>query len=194
MFLVRVGEQMNSPRVSTFHYLQFLQIRRGWIYSDIGYIDYGENSYRELFIGGGRILCNTKTITWIEELYFVQTTGPAAHSAGYLWPWAMLQVRFSPKLATETVYILYTPLNDSARIQQVLDRSKAEYSLSPRWKIGAGYAGYKFAEMDWQHKPFFTATLSTRVGAFEVWLQKIPSGAQLQLRYQLNWSKSDRIV
>jgi len=184
MFLARGAEQLNSPNIATFHYLQFLQIRGNWIYPDIGYVDYGKNNYREFFFGGGRVLHNRKSITWIEELYFVQTAGPAAHSARYLWPWTMLQVRFTPKLASETVYFFYAPLNDSARIQHVIDRSKVEYRLSRSWKIGAGYSGYKFADMDWQNKPFLTATLSTRVGAFEVWLQKVTAGAQLQLRYQ----------
>ena len=184
MFLARTAEQLNSPSIATFHYLQFLQIRANWIYPDIGYADYGKNNYREFFFGGGRILYNGKFVTWIEELYFVQSAGPAAHSARYLWPWTMLQVRFTPKLASETVYFFYAPLNDSARIQHVIDRSKAEYRLSRSWKIGAGYSGYKFADMDWQNKPFLTATLLTRAGAFEVWLQKVPAGAELQLRYQ----------
>jgi len=184
LFIFRTGERLDSPHIGTYHFLEFLQARRKWIYPDIGYVDYATGSYRELFLGGGRTLYNGKPLTLIEELYFVQATGPAAGSARYIWPWTMLQVRFTPKLANETVYFLYVPLNDSARVQHVLERSKLEYSLNRRWKMGGGYGGYKFAETKWQNKPFVTATFSSRIGDFEAWLQKLPVGAQVQVRYQ----------
>ena len=37
------------------------------------------------------------------------------------------------------------------------------------------------------NKPFVTTTVSTGVGAFEFWLQKMPIGGQVQLWYQLMW-------
>ena len=46
---------------------------------------------------------------------------------------------------------------------------------------------YQYLHQAWQNKPFVTTTLSTKVGAFEFWLQKLPGGSQLQLRYQLVW-------
>ena len=131
-------------------------------------------------VGAGRTLYNSKRLTWTEELYFVQATGPASKSARYLWPWTLVQFRFTPKL-----YFPYLPLNSSARIQHVLERSKFEYAVTKSWHVGVGYGGYKFADSEWQHKPFLTTTLSTHAGGFELWLQKLPGGAQVQLRYAL---------
>lgn len=189
LFIARTGETLDSPYIGTYHFLEFLQARGSWIYPDIGYVDYAHGNYRELFLGGGRTLVNGKKLSLVGELYFVQATGPAAMSARYLWPWTMLQVRFTPKLSSETVYFFYVPLNNSARIQQVLERSKVEYSFNRLWKAGVGYGGYKFAETEWQNKPFITSTFSTRAGDFEVWLQRLPGGAQVQLRYQLVHSR-----
>jgi hypothetical protein len=185
IFLARTGVSLDAPHVGTYHFLEFLQTRGNWIFPDVGYVDYAHDNYRELYLGGGRTLLNSKSISMVEELYFVQATGPAAKSARYLWPWTMLQVRFTPKLSSETVYFLYVPLSRSARVQQVLERSKIEYSFNRFLKSGLGYGGYKFGETEWQNKPFITSTFSTRAGEFEVWLQKLPAGAQLQLRYQL---------
>jgi hypothetical protein len=185
LFLARTSERLDSPHLGTYHFLELLQLRGNWIYPDVGYIDFASGNYRELFLGAGRTLHNGKRLTLTEELYFVQAFGPAAKSARYLWPWTMLQFRFTPKFTNETVYFPYLPLNNSARIQHVLERSKLEYALTKSWQVGAGYAGYKYGESEWQHKPFLTATLSTHVGAFELWLQKMPGGAQVQLRYAL---------
>jgi hypothetical protein len=118
-------------------------------------------------------------------LLYVQATGPAAKSARYLQPWSMVRVQFTPKFSNETVYFLYIPVNHAARVQNVLERSKFEYAVRKHWKIGAGYAAYKFANTRHQNKPLLTTTISTKAGAFEFWLQKIPSGAQVELRYAL---------
>jgi hypothetical protein len=67
----------------------------------------------------------------------------------------------------------------------VLERAKLEYALKKRWKIGAGYAGTKPVGGHWANKPFLTTTLSSKEGAFEVWLQKIPAGTQVEIRYVL---------
>ena len=185
IFIARTSQQLDSPYVRTYDYVELLQRRGRWICPDLGYIDFGRGDYREIFVGGGRSLHDSKRATLIEELYFVQASGPAAKGAKYLWPWTMLQLQFTPKLTSESVYFPYVPLNSSARIQHVLERSKLEYVLSEHWKVGAGYGGYKYGGSDWQHKPFLTATVSTRAGAFEFWLQRMPSGAQVQLRYAL---------
>jgi hypothetical protein len=97
----------------------------------------------------------------------------------------MLRVRFTPKFTSETVYFAYFPLNDSAHIHHVIERAKFEYALKKRWKIGAGYAGVKFPGVPLVNKPLLTTTISTKAGAFEFWLQKIPGGEQLEIRYAL---------
>jgi len=76
-------------------------------------------------------------------------------------------------------------LNDSARFHQVIERAKLEYTLKKHWKLGAGYAGTKHAGGRWLNKPFLTTTISTKAGAFEFWLQKIPAGEQVEIRYAL---------
>ena len=185
IFLARTGESLVGPYIGTIHYLEFFQIRKKWIYPDIGYVDFAHGNYREFFIGGGRTLYDSKIATWDQELLYVQATGPAAGSARYMQPWSMLQVRFTPKLTSETVYFGYFPLNDSAHIHHVIERAKFEYALKKRWKIGAGYAGVKFAGVPWVNKPLITTTISTRAGAFEFWLQRIPGGEQVEIRYAL---------
>jgi len=139
-FIARTGESLNAPYIGTIHYLEFFQIRKKWIYPDIGYVDFAHGNYREFFIGGGRTLYDSKIASWDQELEYVQATGPVAGSARYLQPWSMLRVHFTPKFTNETVYFLYLPLNDSARIHQVIERAKFEYALTKIWKIGAGYA------------------------------------------------------
>lgn len=183
--LARTGLRLDSPHVETYHYLEVLQLRGKWVYPDIGYIDFGRNNYREVFAGAGGTLHDSKRMTLFGVLFFDQTSGPAGRSARYLMPWTMLQFRFTPKFTNETVYFVYLPLNDSARIQQVPERTKFEYALKKPWKVGAGYGGYKYGDAGWQHKPFVTTTISTRAGAFELWLQKMPGGAQVQFRYML---------
>ena len=183
--LARTGVRLDEPHVGTYHYLEIIQSRGSWIYPDIGYIDFATNTYREVFVGGGRALLDNKRVTLIEEPFFDRAFGPAARGASYLMPWTMLQVRFTPKFNNETVYFLYLPLNDSARIQHVLERSKFEYALKKSLKAGIGYGAYKFGDTDWDHRPFATTTISTGAGAFEFWLQKMPGGAQVQFRYML---------
>ena len=184
-FMARAGENLSGPYVGTIHYLEFFQIRKRWIYPDIGYVDFSHGNYRELFIGGGRTLYDGKFATWDQELLYVQAMGPAAASARYLQPWSMLRVRFTPKWTNETVYFAYFPLNDSAHIHHVFERVKFEYALKKRWKIGVGYAGVKLQGVPWVNKPLITTTISTRAGAFEFWLQRIPGGEQVEVRYEL---------
>jgi hypothetical protein len=173
------------PHIGTIHYLEFFQIRKKWIYPDIGYVDFAHGNYGEFFIGGGRTLYDSKIATWDQELLYVQATGAVARSAGYLQPWSMLRVRFTPKITNEIVYFLYLPVNDPARFHQVIERAKFEYALKRRWKMGAGCAGTKPVGGRWTNKPFLTTTVSTRAGEFEFWLQKMPAGAQVEVRYAL---------
>lgn len=184
-FMARTGESLKTPHIATIHYLEFFQIRKKWIYPDIGYVDFGHGNYREFFIGGGRTLIENKIASWDQELLYVQATGSDAGSARYLQPWSMLRIRFTPKFTNETVYFLYFPLNDSARFHQVIERLKFEYALNNYWKVGAGYAGTRPVGGHWLNKPFVTTTLSTKAGAFEFWLQKIPAGGQIEVRYAL---------
>ena len=185
--MARTGVRTDAPHVGTYRYLEFFQARGDWVLPDFGALDFYHVTYREFFLGAGRTVYNSKTITWVEELYFAQATGSLAQSARYLWPWTMVDVRFMSQLTGEVVYFPYVPLNRSARFQHVLERAKVEYAPSKGWKLGAGYGAYQYRGQPWQSKPFVTTTFSTNVGSFEFWLQKMPGGAQVQLRYQLVW-------
>jgi len=185
LFFARTGESLTAPYVATIHYLEFLEIRGKWIYPDIGYIDFGHGNYREYYIGGGRTLFDNKHASFDQELLYLGTAGPAAAGAKYLQPWSMLRVHFTRKFTNETVYFPYLPLNNAARFHQVIERAKFEYAVNRRWKLGAGYAGVKLAGLAWINKPMLTTTISTKAGAFELWLQKIPGGGQVELRYAL---------
>lgn len=185
LLIARTGLRTDAPHASTYHFVEFLQARGRWIYPDIGYIDFGHGNYREFFAGAGHTFWSGKWATLVEELYFDQATGPASKSARYVQPWTLIDCRFSSKLTSEVVYFPYLPLNRSARIQHVLERAKVEYALTQGWKIGAGYAGYKYGDYQWQNRPLLTTTVSIRAGSFEFWLQKLPGGGQVQMRYQL---------
>jgi hypothetical protein len=134
IFIARSGEQIELPRTGTYHFMEPLQMRGKWIYPDV--IDYAHGNYREVFGGAGAALHHSKRFTLIEELYFDQALGPAAKSARYLLPWTILQFQFTSKFTNETVYFTYLPLNNSARIQPVIERSKFEYALGKGWKAG----------------------------------------------------------
>jgi hypothetical protein len=185
--IARTGVRTDEPHVGTYRFLELFQSRGDWILPDFGALDFYHSSYRELFVGAGRVLYNSKQVTWVEELYIAQATGSAARSARYLWPWTLVDIRFTPTLTSEVVYFPYVPLNSSAHVQHVLERAKVEYAPSKTWKLGAGYGGYQFAGLAWQSKPFVTTAFNTRLGSFELWLQHMPGGSQVQLRYQLAW-------
>lgn len=157
----------------------------GWIFPDVGYVDFGGGVYREFFAGVGRTLRRTPALTLVGTLYYQQAAGPASGGARYLVPWLLVNCRPHARVQCEAVYFPYLPLTDRAQVQHVLERAKLEYSLLPRLKAGGGYAAFHTRGIDWQHRPFFTATVSPpRVGDIEVWVQHLPGrGAQLQLRY-----------
>ena len=182
---VRTGVRTDAPHSGTYHYVEFFQLRGNWIYPDFGYIDFNGTGYREVSVGAGRTLYHSDRATIAEELYFDQAVGPDAKSARYLQPWTLVDLNITKKLTTETVYFPYLPLNQSARIQHVLERAKVEYQVAKHVKVGGGYAGYKYGDGEWQSKPMIATTVSTKAGSFEFWLQKMPGGGQVQIRYTL---------
>ncbi len=116
---------------------------------------------------------------------FVQALGPGGKRAAYLQPWTSIGYTVSrTRLIGQTVYFFYVPLNQAGRIQHVLDRAKLEYDFR-RFRLGAGYAGYKYAEEGWQNRPFLTWSIKAgRAGSFEFWAQRLQARTyQVQLRY-----------
>ena len=172
--------------VTTQRFAEVLhESKEGWIFPDIGYVDFGGEVYREFFAGVGRTLHRSPKMTFVSTLYFQQAAGPASAAARYLVPWFLLNCRPHARLQCEAVYFPYLPLTDRAQVQHVLERAKLEYSLAPQLRLGAGYGAFQTRGIDWQHRPFLTATISPpRVGDIEVWVQHLPNrGPQLQLRY-----------
>jgi hypothetical protein len=184
--IARWGERAESPPTNNYHYAEFFQVRGRWIYPDIGYVDFGHNNYREFYVGGGYTFVNGKYVTAVGELLYEHALGPGTHNDRWLVPWTLLQVRITPKLSGEASYFAYAPLSSTAIVQHVLERSKLEYKMKSRWKIGAGYAGKKAENNPWQNKPFLTTTFITKEGDLEFWLQRLPQNVlQVEFRYKL---------
>jgi hypothetical protein len=184
--MARWGERAESPAINTYHYVEVFQVRGKWVYPDIGYVDFGHNNYREFFAGGGYTFLGGKHITAVGELLYEQALGPSTHNDRWLVPWTILQYRITPKLGGEASYFAYAPLSSTAIVQHVLERAKLDYKIKSHWKIGAGYAGKKAENNPWQNKPFLTATLITKGGDVEFWLQRLPQNIlQVQVRYKL---------
>jgi hypothetical protein len=125
-YLARTGESLNGPYIDAILYLEFFQIRKKWIYPDLGYVDFAHDNDREIFIGGGRTLVDGKIAAWEQELLYVQALGPADGGARYLQPFSLLRVRFTRTVTNETEYFAYLPWNDSAHTHQVIERAKFE--------------------------------------------------------------------
>jgi len=135
-------------------------------------------------VGVGAEIYHGEHSTWTQELYFTQGTGSAAHHLRGLWVWPVLDLRFTPRLTSQTVVVPTVPLNRAEPWGFDVDRSKVEYALRPHLTAGAGYSSSKSGENPWQNKPFVTATVSRWTGDWEFWVQRVPGGAQIQLRYQ----------
>jgi hypothetical protein len=142
-----------------------------------------------VFGGAGVVAYRRKHFTWVQEAYFLQGTGPAAKGARHILPWTLLGYSIPrTKLVGDAEYFTYLPLNQPARIQYVLDRAKLEYEFR-RYRIGGGYAAYKYADGAWENKPFLTFTVKAQpVGSFEFWAQRLQTNAyQLQVRYVIGF-------
>jgi hypothetical protein len=180
-----VFARMAGWNASSFHFVDVVQTRGRLVLPDIGYVDFGRSNYREVFAGGGLVVYPGKHFTWIQECYFVRALGSAANRAAYLQPWtfAAYSIPRSPFIG-EALYFTYLPLNPAGRIQYVLDRAKLERDCH-KFKVGAGYAGYQFAQTSWQNRPFVTVTIKAGgLGSMEFWLQRLPGNSvQFQLRY-----------
>jgi hypothetical protein len=184
-YIARTGEQFQAPHVLTYRLLEFEQMRGRWILPDIGVYDLGHGDFREMFCGAGAMYYHGKVTTLTQEVYFVQDTGAAAHSARYLWVWPIFDFQFKPRLTAQAVVYPHIPLNSAAKVQYDVDRAKLEYSLNRRLTLGGGYSSSKSSGSAWQSEPFLSTTVKSREGGFEFWLQKISGGGQLQVRYML---------
>ena len=169
----------------TYHYAEIYQQRGAWIVPDVGYIDFNRaTDYREIFIGGGRLLVHTGRLTVVGEGFLDAADGRSSGGAVYLLPWTLGAYRFAENIRSEVVYFPYLPLNDAGRVQHVLERAKVEWDFT-RVTLGGGYAAYRFADDPWQQKPFVAATLKAGdLGSVEFWLQRLShNNVTVQVRY-----------
>jgi hypothetical protein len=184
IYIVRTGEQLQAPHVPTYHMVEFAQMRGRWILPDVGYYDGGHSNDRQWFVGAGAELYHGERATFSQELYVTQEEGSAAHNQRAIWLWPVLDLRFTPRLTSETVAYPTLPLDRSAQWAFDVDRAKLEYAFRPSFRAGPGYNSCKSAGNPWVNRPFLTTTLTNRTGAWEFWLERMPGGAQIQLRYQ----------
>jgi len=190
--LARMGQNLQAPYTGTYHVAEFFQVRGKWIYPDVGYVDCATNNYREYFAGGGWTFINGKRVALVGEGYFVQDAGSAAHSARYLWANPLLDVRVARKLAWQSSYFVYVPIDHAAYFQQLIDRSKLEYAITRRVTAGGGYGAYQKSGDLWQNQPFGTVTFLTRAGSMEFWIQHMPQGSQVEARYTFTHTAAER--
>ena len=140
---------------------------------------------REAWAGIGRAF-NVAGVNILAIGFVDQTGGDATDAQTSIQPWLLATRNFGKVVGTAN-YLIYTPVGDGEVIQ-VLEHAKSEYRISGSWLAGAGYAAVKVGDAEWQHKPFLTTTLLTKLGSFEVWAQRPREGASsFQLRYQRNF-------
>jgi hypothetical protein len=168
-----------------YHYAQIIHERGRWVALDAGYIDFNSpGDYFEAWIGSGVLALAGERGILITQANLVRAFGELAGGALYAQGFFLAKLRLSDRLVSEAAYLPYIPLNDAGDVQHLLERAKLEMEFSG-WKAGVGYGAYRFADFDWQHKPFLTTTAPpSRLGTFEVWLQRLPGDGQtVQLRW-----------
>jgi hypothetical protein len=183
IYIARTGQQLQAPHVPTYHMVEFAQMRGRWIFPDVGYYDGGHSNDRQWFAGAGAELYHGEHVTFSQELYVTQEEGSAARNQRAMWVWPVLDLRFTPRLTSQAVVYPTVPLDRSAQWAFDVDRAKLEYAFRPHFQAGAGYNSCKSAGNPWVSRPFLTTTLTNRTGAWEFWLERMPGGAQIQLRY-----------
>jgi len=185
IYVLRAGEQLQSPHIVTYRVAEWEQMRGRWIAPDIGYYDTGYGKDQIWFAGGGRDVLHSRHVDWQQEFYVLQEAGPESTNKRFLWLWPILDFRFRPRLTAQLVAYPTIPLDRAVHAGLDVDRAKIEWAASSHWRGGLGYAGSLGASSACQRSPFLTVTRFTREGNFEVWLQRISGGAQVQLRYTL---------
>ena len=189
-YTVRTGEQFLGPHVATYRLFEYSQQRGRWVLPDFGDYDFGQGGERYLFAGVGAEFRPAKRATLTQIVYFSQAVGPGSHGARSIWVWPVLDVDLTPRLTAEAVVYPTIPLNGASQAGFDVDRAKMEYAVRRKLSAGAGYSGSICAGSAWKNKPFLTSTVTTRAGSFEFWMQRMPGGGQVQVRYQL--VRSDR--
>ena len=185
IYVLRTGEQLQGPHITTYRLFEYAQQRGRWIVPDFGYYDIGRPSQQYWFVGGGAELHHSNRFVWTQMLYAAQMAGSATHNERAFWIWPVLDARYTPRLTSEVVLYPTIPLDRAERWGVDLDRAKLEYAVRPKLLFGAGYNGSICAGTPWTNRPFLTATHIGHSSSWEFWIERMPHGAQIQARYQL---------
>jgi hypothetical protein len=185
IYIVRTAEQLQSPHVLTYRVAEWTQMRGKWLLPDIGYYDTGYGRDQIWFAGGGAEIVHGSHVNWVQEIYFTQEAGPASHNKRSIWLWPVVDLQFDRRFSAEIAAYPSLPLDRAQSWSYNVDRAKFEWAARSHWLAGVGYSGGLCTDRSWQNSPFLTVTRTTRLGNFETWLQRIPGGSQVQLRYLL---------
>lgn len=185
IYILRTGEQLQAPHVVTYRVGEWTQMRGRWLFPDVGYYDTGYGKEQIWFTGAGVDILSRKHFTWEQEIYFSQEAGPESHNRRSMWLWPVLDFQFGSRYSAQIAAYPSIPLNRAQRWGYDIDRAKFERAVGSHWRAGVGYSGGICNDRTWQSNPFLTVTRVTRAGNFEMWLQRISGGSQVQLRYVL---------
>jgi hypothetical protein len=185
IYVVRFGEQLNEPHIVTYRMVEWAQKRGRWIFPDIGYKDTGYARDQLWFVAGGAQVVHKDQFGWTQELYFTQEAGAESHNKRSMWIWPVVDARFPHRLTSQIVPFSTIPLDRAQRWGFDVDRARLEWAASSRWITGAGYSGGICKQRTWQSRPFISLKRRTSMGDVDLWAQRIPDGAQLQVRWML---------
>lgn len=184
-YVVRTAVPLQAPHRLTYRLAEFSQQRGRWIVPDIGIYDSSTGKDKLLFAGAGADFRFGRKVDYTQIFYIAQDVGPGSHGARTFWIWPVLDADLSRRWMTEVVLYPSIPLNRAAQAAFDIDRAKLQYAFDRRISLGAGYSSTIYEGSTWANKPFLTATVFSRAGSFEFWLQRIPEGGQVQVRYTL---------
>lgn len=185
IYQLRTAEQLQSPHVITYRLAEWTQRRGRWIVPDVAYKDTGYFQDQTWFVGAGAQVLHHPHIDWTQELYFTQEAGPESHNKRSLWIWPVIDARLPKRWSGQAVPFPTIPLDRAQRCGFDIDRARLEWGATPHWRIGAGYSGGISKERTWQSKPFASVKRRSQLGDFDCWLQRLPDGAQVQMRWML---------
>lgn len=186
IWVLRGSLALQSPHRAGYRLLEWAQQRGRWVVPDVGYYDDGYWGNQLWFIGGGAELIHRPRLIWTEEIYANQAAGRNTHNERSFWLWTVFDLKFKPNLTAQLVGYPTLPLDRAQDWGADIDRMKLEWHIQHHWLLGPGYAATTFGhDTLWENRPFITVTRKTRTGDYEIWVQRIPAGAQVQLRYLL---------
>ena len=183
IIIVRGAVDLTSPKMN-YRMVEWAQARGRWIVPDLVYRDNGSGKDQLWLAAVGRQVINRPRVRWTQQVYFSQEAGSDSHNKRAMWIWPVVDVNMPRKLALEVVPYPTIPLDAAQRWAFTFDRAKME-RVGRKWNVGLGYQGGVCGGEDWASKPFVLVTRKSRAGNLETWWQKIPDGAQVQLRYRL---------